>query len=60
MQIANGLTSRTAVMVEAGFDPDEIWAQLEAEAERLGPILPPAAATSIIVDTSEEKPSKRE
>jgi lambda family phage portal protein len=35
------LTSRRRVMLRMGLDPDEVWAEIEAENERLGPLQAP-------------------
>lgn len=42
--INNGLRSRGEIIRESGGDPDEVWAELEAENARLSAILPKAAA----------------
>lgn len=38
--IDNGLTSRSRVIREMGHDPEEVWAELEREKERLKDLLP--------------------
>lgn len=52
--INNGLKSRGEIIRESGGDPEQVWAELEAENERLAGVLPAGIPPAMIVETEKE------